>query len=165
MRKKGDGKTDRPEQLLIAECLEHHLSPHVQVNTEEHITYVTESHQAKWADIDVFVVWQSPEDNQPGEYLIRVMGGYHDEPRQVKKDDLQRSYLMALHPPLRRVITVIDLWYHLMPITFKRNKRLLKKSELIEAYHEISKQTKGIFHLPAEPFPAWVEDSAHVQEK
>lgn len=162
MRKSAGGKTKRPEQMLIAECLEDHLFPNVNVETEVKIHYITESHQAKWADLDIIVTWQSPEHPRPFEYLIRVMGGYHDEPRQVKKDDLQRSYLMAIRPPLRYIATVIDLWYHMMPITFKRNKRKLKESELIEAYHEISQQTKGLFHLPAEPSPAWLLNSDHV---
>jgi hypothetical protein len=159
---KGKGDEDRPEQLLIAEVIEHHLSPNVKVLTEEVINYVTESHQSTFAKIDVYVVWQSPEDSQPGEYLLRVMGQYHDTKKQRLHDDLQRSYLMRLHPPLRRIITVCDLWYHLMPTTFKRNKRKLNKDEALQAYDEISKQAY-MFNLPEKPFGSWLETSVHIK--
>ena len=162
MRRKGDGKANRPEQLLIAECLEHHLQPNVKVMTEELISYVTESHQVKDATLDIIVVWQSPEHASPGEYLLRVMGGYHDEPRQVKKDSLQRSYLMSLHG-IRNIVTVCDLWYHMMPITFKRNRRLLNKDEAVLAYEEIRLQTHNLFWLPEKPMDTWLDSSIHIK--
>lgn len=161
--RKARNTRNRPEQMLIAEIIEDHLFPNVTVKTEERIHYITESHQAKWADIDVFVVWQSPENSRPMEYLIRVMGPPHDEPRQTQKDNLQRSYLMSIHPPLRYIATVIDLWYHKMPTTFKRNKTKLRKSELITAYHEISKQTRGLFYLPEHPNESWLLNSNHLK--
>lgn len=161
--RKANNTRNRPEQLMIAEIIEHHLSPNVKVLTEERINYITESHQAKWADIDVYVVWQGPEMRTPGEFLIRVMGPPHDEPRQRSKDDLQRSYLMALHPPLRQIMTVCDLWYHLMPTTFQRNKKKLNRSEAIIAYNEILKQTHNIFHLPNEPDESWLTSSDHIR--
>lgn len=161
--RKARNTRNRPEQMLIAEVITHHLFPNVTVKTEERINYITESHQAKWADIDVFVVWKSPENSRPMEYLIRVMGPPHDEPRQSKKDDLQRSYLMAIQPSLRYIETVIDLWYYKMPITFKRNKTKLRKFELIIAYNEISKQTRGLFHLPEHPNESWLDNSTHLK--
>jgi len=161
MRKAGNTKK-RPEQMLIAEVIEHHATQPIKVLTEEKIVYITESHQEKWAEIDVYVVWKSPADEKPGEYLLRVQGAYHDEPTQRKKDDLQRSYLMALHPPLRNIVTVCDLWYHLMPTTFQRNKRMLNRSEAIISYNEIVKQTHNIFHMPEKPKESWLISSRHI---
>ena len=158
MRKASGNTTNRPEQLLIAEVFEQHLDP-VKVLTEEKVHYITESHQAKWADIDVFVVWQSPDDAKPMEYLVRVMGPYHDEPRQAQKDDLQRSYLLA--KPMSNIVTVCDMWYHLMPTTFKRNRKKLNRSEAVVAYQEIRKQAK-FCRLPEEPKESWLESSAHI---
>lgn len=163
MRRKKNNDKDRPEQLLIAEVLQHHLSPNVTVKTEQVIHYITESHRPTHAKIDIYVVYQGKEYTKPMEYLLRVMGEYHDSKFQTRKDDLQRSYLMALPPPLRNIATVYDLWYHKMPVTFKRNKQKLSKVEIKESYNEIFTQCKRFFDLPKDPLESWLNTSIHIR--
>lgn len=159
-RGKGEGKTtNRPEQLLIAEIIENHIP--CLVKTEHKVSYVTESHQEKEADIDIFVVYATR--NIESYYYIRVMGAYHDNPRQMNKDDLQRAYLLRQRE-IHKIEGVYDLWYHLMPMTFKRNKTLLNRSDAVIAYEEVRKQLSGVLPLPLKPHDAWLQYSQHIRK-
>lgn len=147
MRLKGNTK-NRPEQMLIYEVLQHHLK-FEKLETEYKVTYFTEFHDYRDAHLDIYLVMNGVK------YAIRVMGGYHKNKTQKKKDVVQRSYLE------RDGYTVVDLWYDKMPITFVRNKRKLNRTQLIMAYREIRHEVK-ILSLPPRHSRDWLKESNHL---
>jgi len=153
---------NRPEQLLIAEIIEWHLPGTSLVKTEERVDYVNEFHENRYAEIDIFVVYP-PTEIPPWEYLIRVMGEYHDPEYQRRKDEIQKGYLEALKH-VRKIRAIIDLWYTVMPMTFKRREGKLKKSEALEAYMEVRRELIKYFPLPKEPEQRWLDESTHINE-
>lgn len=157
---------NRPEQLLIAEILERHIPGTCLVRTEETVNYVNEFHESRHADIDIFIVYYESQtsDNKPWEYLIRVMGEYHDPEYQRRKDEIQKGYLEALKH-VRKIRAIIDLWYTEMPMTFKRRDGLLKKSEAEEAYQEVYRQLIKYFPLPKRSDVKWLSTSRHIMHE
>jgi len=153
---------NRPEQLLIAEVLKFHLPSWAYIKTEKKITYVTEFKDKRDAIIDIFVVYDEAQTQRGFQYLIRVMGPRHDNGIVIKKDSLQKGYLLAL-AQIWPIKAVIDLHYFDMPITFKRNERLLIKDEAIEAYCEIRDSLDKYFGLPKRPYENWFEKSVHIK--
>ena len=115
---------DRPEQLLIKEILEYHTNSSI-LETEKTVTYMTEFNDQKEARLDIFMVLDDKE------FAIRVMGPAHDRKIRKQKDSIQKDYLQ------REGYVVIDIWYHENEVTFKRNKRKLKESELLQAFNEM----------------------------
>ena len=160
MFKAGNTK-NRPEQLLIAEILKFHLPSWAYIETEKKITYVTEFKDQRDAKIDIFVVYDEIQKQRGSQYLIRVMGPRHDNGIVIKKDSLQKGYLLALSQ-IWPIKAVIDLHYYDMPITFERNKRLLTGDEAIQAYGEVHKQCSKYFSLPNNPLRNWMERSVHI---
>jgi len=157
---------NRPEQLLIAEILEWHIPGTCLVKTEETVNYVNEFHEKRHADIDIFIVYYNSQtsDNKPWEYLIRVMGEYHDPEYQRRKDDIQKGYLEALKH-VRKIRAIIDLWYTEMPKIFKRRDGLLKKLEAEEAYQEVYRQLIKYFSLPKRSDAKWLSTSRHIKHE
>lgn len=149
MRLKGD-KRNRPEQMLIYEVLGYHLK-YEKLETEYTVTYYTEFHDYRDADLDIYLVMDGVK------YAIRVMGGYHKNKTQRKKDGIQQAYLE------RDGYIVIDLWYDKMPITFLRNKRLLNKTQLMIAYQEIVTEGK-ILKLPPQCDQDWLKKNIHLKK-
>ena len=150
MRKKGDTK-ERPEQKLLFEILEHHISLHSKLEMEYKVHYKTEFGTEKDATLDIYLEFIDRK------YAIRMMGGYHDRDYQEKKDDLQDAYLKDLG------YQVIDISYVRCENLFKRHDRLLYVGELILAYKEVLPMLRGL-GLPAKHSPVWIKNSEHRRQ-
>ena len=150
MRKKGDTKK-RPEQKLLFEILENHISLHSKLEMEYKVHYRTEFDTEKDATLDIYLEFIDRK------YAIRMMGGYHDTDHQEKKDDLQAAYLKELG------YQVIDVGYVRCPYLFKRHETKLYVGELILAYKEVLPMLRGV-GLPPKHSPAWIKNSEHRRQ-
>jgi len=135
MRKKGD-TSDRPEELLVYDIVRLCQIPGTRKVEKQYkppnIVPLkgTDLTGEKSPKLDVYV--QSADFTN---YAIRVMGEYHDETKQERKDFIQKTFL-EMQP---ENWFVIDLNYLKCQNVFKRRKRKLVTEELILAYNEIKK--------------------------
>jgi hypothetical protein len=147
MRLSGNTK-DRPEEKLVHEIIQFHAK-YIKLEEQKNIKYITEQELEKdsWVDIYLKDKW--------GEVIVRIMGEYHDEPRQAKKDSLQHDYLV------RDLYKVVDVWYWQYPGVFLRRERKLSQFELETAYKELREALTGVIFLPPKPHEAWLNGTGH----
>lgn len=120
MRKKG-ATSNRPEQLLVAEILEYHVTE----------TVTTEAKLKNLKDVDAITLTgdRSPRPDILFEifkqkFVVRINGPSHDT--REKYDRAQKLFLEMQEPSYR----VVDVSYVRHELLFERNKRKLTKLEL-----------------------------------
>lgn len=120
MREKG-ATSNRPEQLLLAEIIEYHVT--------ETVTTEAKLKNLKTVDALTLTGDRAPRPDILFEYLqqkfiVRVNGPYHDT--REKYDKAQKLFLEMQEPSYR----VVDVSYVRHELLFERNKRKLTKLEL-----------------------------------
>ncbi len=147
MRKNGKTK-NRPEENLVYEIIQTHCSFR-KLEDQHHIVYINEQDVLKDAFVDIHYM------DRFGDVIIRIMGPYHDETTQSRKDVLQSAYLT------RDGYVVVDVWYYNCPAVFLRNERMLGEFELEQAFAELKAILKPIIRLPPKPDKDWLKNSEH----
>lgn len=154
MRKKGD-ISNRPEQLLVAEILEYHVTG--TVTTEVKLKNL------KAIDALDFTGDRAPRPdillealNQ--KFIVRVNGPYHDTDKQTKKDNAHKIFLEMQNPSYR----VIDVSYVRHELLFERYKRKLTKIELYQVLDSLYSEflIYGIV-FDTSRTSEWLEKSQH----
>lgn len=123
MREKGDNK-NRPEQLLVAEILEYHVTEIVTTEAK-----LKDLHAVDALD---FTGKRSPRPDilfeiHETKFIVRVNGASHDTAKREKYDNAQKIFLELQEKVHYRVIDVSYVRHELL---FERYKRKLTKLEL-----------------------------------
>ncbi len=147
MRRKGQTK-DRPEEQLCHEILKEHAT-FTKLEEQKNIKYINEQEREMDSFVDVYL------ETDLKKTIIRIMGEYHYETSQKRKDTLQREYLE------RDGYTVVDLWCRECQMLFLRNKRRLNEKELILAYKEVYENTKDFLEIRPNPRLKWLKKTFH----
>ncbi len=147
MRKAGNTK-NRPEELLVFEIIKYHAT-YNKLDSQRNIKYTNEQGVIKDSFVDIYF------KDKFGEIVLRLMGEYHDELRQQRKDLLQSEYLQ------RDLYKVIDIWYWDRPGIFLRRERKMYPGELETAYNELRSLIEGLIWMPPKPSMEWLSQSLH----
>jgi len=155
MREKGD-TSNRPEQLLVKEILEYHVTG--TVTTEVKLKNL------KAVDALDFTGKRAPridillELNRPQKFLIRVNGPSHDNKKREQYDNAQKIFLENQ----KQFYTVIDVSYVRHELLFERYNRKLTKIELYQVLDLLHSEflIYGIVFDHTRT-PGWLENSQH----
>jgi len=133
MRKSGN-KSFRPEQKLVHDILKECAIGITELQMEYKPKSIvplkgTDLTGIRSPTLDIYFKFEDTE------VAIRLNGPYHDELKQERKDNIQQLFLENQPIPWQ----VFNFKYWDMQYVFKRNKRKLTKSELIQAYNEIKR--------------------------
>jgi len=155
MRKKGD-TSNRPEQLLLKEILEYHLTCTVTTEVKLknlHAVDALDFTGKRSPQIDIVL-----EMNRPQKFLIRVNGPYHDTDKQSKYDRAQKLFLEMQ----KEWYTVIDVSYVRHELLFERYNRKLIKMELYQVLDLLHSEFSiyGIIFDHTRT-PEWLKNSLH----
>jgi len=157
MRKKG-ATGDRPEQLLVKEILEYHVTGTVTTEVKLKGLEATDALDftgEKTPRIDIVLELKGFPI-----FLIRVNGPSHDPDKREKYDRAQKIFLESQKISYR----VIDVSYVRHEILFERNRRKLTKYEL---YHVLD-LLRSEFLMYGIRFSLsrtveWIENSKHKE--
>lgn len=157
MREKGDNK-NRPEQLLVKEILEYHVTG--TVTTEAKLRGL---HKVDALD---FTGLRSPRpdillEQEFRKFVIRVNGPSHDTEKRERYDRAQKLFLeMQKEDPY----IVIDISYVRHKTLFERHDRKLSKIELYQVLDMLHSEFL-IYGLVFDHTrtSAWLEYSEHKQ--
>lgn len=155
MREK-NSTSDRPEQLLVKEILEYHVTGTVTTEVklrELHPVDALNFTGEKAPRVDIVLRF-----NLLPTFLIRVNGPSHDTDKREKYDKAQKIFLELQKIPYR----VIDVSYVRHEILFERNKRKLTKIEL----YQVLDLLRSEFLMYGIKFSStrtseWIENSKH----
>ena len=154
MRLKG-ATSNRPEQLLVAEILEYHVTG----------TVTTEAKLKNLKAIDAldFTGIRSPRpdillETKNQKFIVRINGASHDTDKRSKQDNAQKIFLEMQKECYR----VIDVSYVRHELLFERNKRKLTKIELYQVLDLL--YAEFLMHGIVFNFDRnieWMENSSH----